>query len=123
MKGAGLMGTHSENKNEQLFTNMAMTFSLEGVTKDIQEILQRKMNYHVKALKEISGIIGAIASSKDLKVRRKLIDEKSDISNLLRVTLDDYKIIVGSTTLMLKDLLKKKQFINDEILPTEEVKK
>lgn len=105
----------SNKKNEQTFTNMAMTFSMEGVTKDVQEIIQKKMNFHIKALKEIGEIINSIASSKDMRIRKKLIEE-SDISSLVHITVEDYKVIVGSTTLVLQELLKKKQFITDEIV-------
>jgi hypothetical protein len=111
------MESNGENKkNEQTFHNMAMTFSLEGVTKDIQDILQRKMNFHVKALKELSGIVASIASCSDISIRKKLIND-SDISELIQVTVNDYKVIVGSSTLLLQELLRKKDFIINETTP------
>ena len=110
-----------EKKNEQQFTNMAITFSLEGVTKDIQDILQKKMSYHIRALKEVSGIINSVASSKDCRVRRMLLKD-SNIKSLLDVTLSDYKIITASTNIILQELMKKKQFLFDQV-KDEDVKK
>ena len=109
-----------ETKNEQLFTNMAMTFSLEGVTKDIQEILQKKMNYHIKALKEVNGIISSISSSKDIRVRRMLLKDPK-IRSLLDVALEDFKVITASTNVILQELMQKKQFLIDQDSETETV--
>lgn len=103
----------NETKNEQMFSNMAMTFSLEGVTKDIQEILQKKMNYHIKALKEVNGIVNSISSSKDVKVRRMLLNDPK-IINLLEVVLDDFKVISASTNVILQELMAKKEFLVDQ---------
>jgi bacterioferritin (cytochrome b1) len=100
-----------EEKNEQIFKNMAMTFSIEGITKDIQEILQKKMNYNTRVLRELSDIINSITDSKDNSIKRALL-EKAKISAFITDIYEDFKVISGTTNIILSELLKKKKLFD-----------
>jgi len=99
-----------DKKNEQVFKNMAMTFSAEGITKDIQEILIKKMNYHVRILKELNGIINSLAMSKDKSVVNHLLG-KGNLTEFIAGAYKEYELISGSTNIVLSELLKNKKFI------------
>lgn len=100
-----------EEKSEQIFKNMAMTFSIEGITKDIQEVLQKKMNYNTRVLREISEIISALSASKNNSMKKALLRE-AKLSNFIIDVYEDFKVIAGTTNIMLSELLKKKKFID-----------
>jgi hypothetical protein len=110
---------NEDKKNEQIFKNMAMTFSVEGVTKDIQEILLKKMNYHTRILKELNGIINALSMSKDKSFKKNLLKE-SKMSQFIIDVCEEYKIITGCTNLILNTLMKKKRYLDESFDPIEE---
>jgi hypothetical protein len=110
---------NEDKKNEQIFKNMAMTFSVEGVTKDIQEILLKKMNYHTRVLKELNGIINALSVSKNQSFKKSLLKE-SKISQLITDVCEEYKIITGCTNMILNTLMKKKMYLDENFDPIEE---
>jgi hypothetical protein len=104
-----------ETTNEGMFKNIAMTFSLEGTTEDIQSIIQKKMNYSIKILKELNGIIGSLSSSKDSSFKKSILND-SKVSNFIIDAYDDYKVIIGCTNTLLYELMKKKNYITKEII-------
>lgn len=113
---------NEDKKNEQIFKNMAMTFSVEGVTKDIQEILLKKMNYHTRVLKEVNGIINALSVSKDHSFKKSLLKE-SEVSKFIKEVYEEYKIITGCTNMILNTLMKKKMYLDENFDPIEEEQK
>ena len=110
---------NEEVHNEKLFKNIAMTFSTESTVSDIHETIQRKMNYSIKVLKELNGIIGSLALSKDASFKKSMLKD-SKLSNFITDAYEDYKTIVGCTNTMLYELMKKKQYISQEFNNTNE---
>jgi hypothetical protein len=100
-----------EEKNEQIFKNMAMTFSIEGITKDIQGILQKKMNYNIRVLRELSDIIKSISASRNNSIKKSLL-EGAKLSNFITDVYEDFKVISGTTNIILSELLKKKKLFD-----------
>lgn len=106
---------NQEDINENMFKNMAMTFSLEGTTEDIQDILQKKINYNVRILKELGNIIGALSSSKDKAFKNHILKE-SQISDFIKEAYGEYKVVSGCTNLILQELLQRKNIITKELI-------
>lgn len=104
-----------EDLNENLFKNMAMTFSLEGTTGDIQDIIQKKINYNIRALKELSSIIGSLASSKDKSFKNSILKD-AQISEFIKEVFCEYKVISGCTNLILQELMQRKDFLNKKLI-------
>jgi hypothetical protein len=101
----------AEEQGERIFKNMAMTFSMESTTKDIQEILQKKMNYNIRALKELGSILQCVSSSRKKSFGR-LLTKNSSLSQFMDTVFEDSVVIVDSLNVTLQDLLKKRSLIS-----------
>lgn len=93
--------------NDLLFKTMAITFSLEGNNKDLQEVLLKKSDYNLKVLKEISSIL----QHKPIYKNKQIINKLSD---LVSYVADDVKVILGSYNIILQDLINKNKTLLDE---------
>lgn len=64
--------------HEYLLKNTAMTFSLEGASKDLRSIIHKKISYNKACLIEMTKIIQALSGSPSKELRNTLL-KKTDM--------------------------------------------
>ena len=94
--------------NELVFKTMAITFSLEGNNKELQEVLQKNSDYNIKVLSELSSALQHKLVYKNKQIIKKL-------SDLISYVADDTKVILGSYNIILQDLINKNKSLIDEL--------
>jgi len=80
-----------KNFNEQLLNDAAITFSLEGISKDLRFIINKKTWYCVTVFKQISRLIDYITTTEQrsthlTKMEEQLNDLLSEVSSEIKKT-------------------------------------
>jgi len=103
--------------NEFMLKQAAITFSAEGVSRDLKNFIQKKIVHNRSNFENLTGIIYAITQSDSKVLKNKLFDKDSPISGLLDHIIKEIKITDVALNLVTQNMLTKEALLNsDKIL-------
>ena len=92
-----------EQYQEDMLKNAAVTFSMEGLSKDVKFFLQRKINYNLECQKNVTELVKAVTSCTDPVVRSSLLKDGSVVKSMLIYNYGEMRL----TDMMLNMLIQK----------------
>lgn len=66
-----------EEFNEQVLKNTAVTFSLEGFSKDLNNYVQKKITFNTRMMKHLTLLVNSIIQSDSKAIKNSLLREDS----------------------------------------------
>lgn len=80
-----------EQQEELLLKNTALTLNYEGISKDIQYLIDKKIHLVTNTFKNLSGIFIALNSSPKRNTENYLPGSKKDVKNLFNLIHEEFK--------------------------------
>jgi translation initiation factor 2 alpha subunit (eIF-2alpha) len=100
--------------NEFLLKQAALTFSAEGVSRDLKNFIQKKIVHNRNNFENLTGIITAITQSDSKVLKNKLFEKDSQISGLLEHIIKEIKITDVALSIVMQNMLSKEALLNSE---------
>jgi hypothetical protein len=100
--------------NEKLLKTAAITFSLEGMSKDLEIYMQKKITLNNRNLKHISDIIRSLSSC-GVEVQKNLLRNGSPLSKMLEHTAEEMSGVNTLLTYVLEKIISKEILLNSDL--------
>ena len=103
-----------EKYQEDMLKNAAITFSMEGLSKDIKFFLQKKMSYNLDCQKNIVELVKAVSSCEDTKVRSSLLNEGSIVRSMLMYSYGETRLVDMMLNMIIQKIFEKEVSLSIE---------
>lgn len=100
--------------HEFLLKNAAITFSIEGMSRDIKNFIQKKISFNRVCLTQLTKIIHSISKS-DLKdVKMSFMKKTETIYKMFDHLYSEMKVTNTILNMVIQKSLEKEKILNDE---------
>ena len=103
-----------DNLNEQMLKSTAITFSLEGISRDLEVYLQKKITFNNRNFKHVSDIIRSVSSCGE-EIQKSFLKKGSPISNLLDQSISEIENINAMLTFVIDNIISKESILKDDL--------
>jgi hypothetical protein len=103
-----------ESFSEDLLKTTAITFSLEGVSRDLEVYIQKKVTFNNRNIKHISDIIRSISSCPEA-IQNEMLKESSPLMSMLNESLEEVKRINSILTFVIQKVITKEIDLNGDL--------
>lgn len=100
-------GPNMENFNEKLLKTTAVTFSLEGISRDLQTFIQKKITFNNRNLKHISEIIRSLSSIERPKEQKDLLSNNEYLAEMIKHTNKEIQETNNFLNIIVKNVMDK----------------
>ena len=108
------LGKKIEEFNEFMLKQTAITFSMEGISKDLKTFLQKKISHNRTNLTQLASIISAIATSGTKSLKEELLKKNSPTYQLFDHVLKEIKITDVALDIIIQNMLNKEAALSGE---------
>jgi hypothetical protein len=108
----------SEEHNENFLKNTAITFSMEGLSKDLDKYLQKKITFNTRSLKYVTLMVSALSDSKSKVLQRMISNKSSEINKLLTLISNESSTINGILDFIIQRIMNNEDKLNSEYVKT-----
>jgi len=105
----------SEEINEEMLKNAALTFSLEGISRDLKNFLNKKVYYNTNSLKCLADIIESITQSNSKSIKEALLNKSSLTIQMYQHIFDEMRVTNLTLNFIIqKSLEREKNIMSDK---------
>lgn len=119
-EGRTLIGKeeHMEKKleefNEFLLKQAAITFSMEGVSKDLKSFLQKKLAHNRTNITQLANMVSAVSQSPSKELRDGSLRRGSILYDLLSHVMKEAKFTDMALNLIIQNIMTKEAMLASE---------
>jgi len=73
----------NNTENESMLKGTALTFTLEGLSKDLDKYLQKKITFNNRSFKYLSEMIQSLSASSSPELKKEIFKKDSQINKML----------------------------------------
>ncbi|MBD3261274.1 MAG: hypothetical protein GF334_06250 [Candidatus Altiarchaeales archaeon] len=106
--------------NEFMLKNAALTFSLEGLSKDLKSFLHKKISYNTEMMKHLTSMFRSVTTCEEKEVRLALLKEDSLVRSMVRHLYQEMRVTDMALNLIIQKLLERESTLTAERDDTED---
>ena len=114
-----------QEMNNIRLEEVAYTFSMEGINRDLKGFIQKKISFNVRAMEHISTVLSGLANGDKANVRNILKDQESPINQMIQHLLTETRVVNSFLNTTIFGLLKREVLLSEsdisEALKEEEI--
>ena len=103
-----------EQFNEFMLKQAAITFSMEGVSKDLKSFLQKKLSHNKTNITQLATMISAISQSPSKELRDGSLRKGSILYDLLSHVMKEAKFTDMALNLIIQNIMTKEAMLASE---------
>jgi len=111
--------TNSNDLNESLFETTAITFSLEGISRDLETYIQKKITFNNRNFKHIATIINSISSC-GASAQKAFLKKGTPVASMLEHSLIEMENTNALLTFILQNIISRENILSSELEKTNE---
>ena len=100
--------------NEFMLKQTAITFSLEGVSKDLKSYLQKKISHNRVNITQVTEMIAALSHSPSKTLRDGALKKGSQLNTLLTHVTDEVRFTDMALNLIIQSIMAKEALLSAE---------
>jgi len=104
----------AEEFNEYMLKQAAITFSMEGISRDLKAFLQKKITHNRTNMTQLSALISSIMQSGSKSVKENVFKKGSYIADMLEHTVKESKFIDVALNLIIQNILTKEAILSSD---------
>lgn len=108
--------------NESRLEDVALTFSLEGVKRDLKGFIQKKISFNVRVMEHFSNMLGGLAAGDKAVVRDIIRDKDSPINSMIDHLLNESRVVNNILNTTIFGLLNQENLLSTADGPSESPK-
>lgn len=82
-----------QKMNGSRLEDVALTFSLEGINRDLKGFIQKKISFNIRVMEHFSNMLGGLATGDKNVVKDILKDKGSPINTMIDHLLSEAKVV------------------------------
>ena len=103
-----------EEFNEYMLKQAAITFSMEGASKDLKSFLLKKLSHNRTNLYHVSEMVAAVAHSPSKEIREGSLKKGTALHSLLEHVVKEVKFTDMALDLIIQNLMVKETMLASE---------
>jgi len=100
-----------EELNERMLKNAALTFSLEGISRDLKAFINKKVYYNTNSLRSVSEIIDSITRCGNKRVKEALLNKTSVTSKMYQHVFDEMRVTNLTLNFIIQKIMERERSI------------
>lgn len=100
--------------NEFMLKNAALTFSLEGLSKDLKSFLHKKISYNTEMMKHLTSMFRSVTTCEEKEVRMALLKEDSLVRAMVKHLYQEMRVTDMALNLIIQKLLERENTLTNE---------
>ena len=109
-----------EEFNEFMLKQAAITFSLEGVSKDLKNFLQKKIAHNRTNITQLTSLVTAVAQSPSKELRDGAIQKNSLIHTLLDHVVKEVRFTDMVLNVIIQNIMNKEAMLSSDRSPSKD---
>jgi hypothetical protein len=109
-----LKNFNPDDLNENLLKTTAITFSLEGISRDLETYVQKKVTFNNRNLKHVSDIIRSLSTC-DAEIQRSFLKKGSSVTKILDQSLAEIENVNSILTFIIQKTISKENILNSDL--------
>lgn len=108
-----------ENFNEHMLKATAITFSMEGISKDIDNYIQKKITFNNRSMKHLTDLIRCLSESKNTTFVTRLTNhtdkKKPTLFRLIEHIAEEVEITNSILNFVIQNVMEKESSLSKEL--------
>jgi len=110
-----------EEMNENLFKTTAITFSLEGISRDLETYMQKKITFNNRNFKHMSDIMRSISTCDPDIQKTLLVKRNSILTKMLEETYKEMQDVNALLSYLVHKIMDKEIELKNDLKDAEEI--
>jgi len=103
-----------EDYHEFLLQNAAVTFSLEGISRDLKTFIQKKIMYNINTIRHLTSMYRSLSGCTSKEVQNALVNPNYLLNQMLNHVFEEMRTTNMSLNVIIKKMLERESNLNTD---------
>lgn len=109
-----------ESFNEDILKSTAVTFSLEGINKDLGSYIQKKITFNNRSIKHLTDLVRCLAESENTELVNNFLssgskNKKSSLNKLMDHLTDEIEATNSLINFVIQRIIESENSLNSDV--------